>query len=802
MKRWTWSSVVGLAVIAALLAAAPAGAAGQGRPGTLDPSFGRGGKVFGTAPKAVEHSEFGTADLDGNGNLIVELQREGTQNEFREIERRLPDGGLDPSFGDDGRVRIGPGSGLAVRSDGSILVGAGSCGPKKGSLLLLDASGNRAADFGEDGCGPPLGFGIEYIDVTAGGAIFIGGDAPICPCGAKSVWRYEPVVAKLQPNGAPDPAFGGDGVVHLQADLAVKPEVLDSRTLNGIAPTADGGIVVASEKLLIGIGPNGALSPGFGTGGTVEVGAFSTALATLPTGRLVVTASVKTHPFQPATAMVVSRFLPNGTLDPSFGGAGRFQLPLPEETEASALAPTPGEAVLIAGVTGPGKECAGTCHWSQFLTRIDASGQYDSSYGSQGSLVLPRPPSEEYQHSPGISGLAVSAAGAAVVTGGPSAIHAYAIAVTPAGALDGGFGEGGMLLDRHFAPPSLEPSGLALGPKGEITVAAEGESGEGGYGGFLQRFRADGHQARGTSGRGTSPTEARGEIVAVPGGVVSMWSRPPLLAVGKRGNTLESYGEKGLVELPKGFNGDAIVPGVGGRVLVLGTQDGAMAVYQLGPRGGPVRGFGHRGVAKVSFGQDARAYAATVTSGGAILVTGFVGGWTGAAKLLPSGRLDRSFGRGGRVRHLLGRGTYGHAIASLAGGAVIGSTTTTGPYKLAGVVRLDARGRSVRSFGRRGAVRPRVEGRLLGVFTQRDRITVVTDNEFVRRSPGGVELRAYRPDGSRDLGFGRRGLAAGGVAQTRYFDPVVAAQQPDGKIVVAGAAWNGEAGQVGLMRFR
>lgn len=168
MKRWTWSCLAGLAALATLLVAAPAGAAGQGRPGTLDPSFGHGGKVFGKAPKAVARSEFGAAELEDDGDLVVELQREAVERDegIREIERRLPDGSLDPSFGKDGRVRVGPGSGLVVRPDGSILVSVDSCGAKKGSLLLLDASGNPVTDFGEGGCGPRLGFEAGYMDVA------------------------------------------------------------------------------------------------------------------------------------------------------------------------------------------------------------------------------------------------------------------------------------------------------------------------------------------------------------------------------------------------------------------------------------------------------------------------------------------------------------------------------------------------------------------------------------------------------------------------------------------------------------
>lgn len=116
MKIRLLISLASLATLTAILSPAPANAAGHGRFGTLDRSFGNGGKVFARAPKAA-HSEFGAAELESDGDLVVELQREVVEREggVREIERRLPDGSLDPSFGKDGRVRVGPGSGLAVR---------------------------------------------------------------------------------------------------------------------------------------------------------------------------------------------------------------------------------------------------------------------------------------------------------------------------------------------------------------------------------------------------------------------------------------------------------------------------------------------------------------------------------------------------------------------------------------------------------------------------------------------------------------------------------------------------------------
>lgn len=228
-----------------------------------------------------------------------------------------------------------------------------------------------------------------------------------------------------------------------------------------------------------------------------------------------------------------------------------------------------------------------------------------------------------------------------------------------------------------------------------------------------------------------------------------------------------------------------------------------MAISKLGPKGKPIRTFGQNGLARVSFGRDsARAYAATVAPNGSLVVTGFVGGWTGAAKLKPNGRLDRRFGQDGQIRHLIGPGSAGTQIAPLLGGVAIGAYRSGDPHRLAEVIRLDSRGHLVRSFGHHSVVRAKIEGRFIGLFTHGKRITVVSDNEYLAHSSGGVELRSYLPSGRPDLAFGTHCLATGAVGQNRFFHPVAAVQQPDGKIIVAGAAWNGELSQVELLRFR
>jgi hypothetical protein len=227
-------------------------AASRGRAGTLDPSFGHGGKVIARAPKAVANSAFGAAALASDGDLVVELKREGPGR--REIERRLPDGSLDPSFGKRGKVTVGSGKGLAPRPDGSILVATNSCGPKHGSVVLLGASGDRVTSFGEGGCGPAVGFAADYIVPGPGGTTYLAGSAALCPCGKGGVLHREPAVARLGPDGNLDPGFGKGGVVHLHADLNVQlePQSLETREADGIVPTATGGVVVAAGNLLVG----------------------------------------------------------------------------------------------------------------------------------------------------------------------------------------------------------------------------------------------------------------------------------------------------------------------------------------------------------------------------------------------------------------------------------------------------------------------------------------------------------------------------------------------------------------------
>ncbi len=744
-----------------------------------------------------------------NGELVLELRREAphSEDDIREIERRLPNGSLDPFFGKGGRVRVGIGAGLALRPDGALLVAVSRCKGRRASSILLDEQGNLIPSFGRDGCAASLPFDAAFITTQPDGRILLVGPREFCPCPKGAAALSETVVARLLADGSLDLSFGEDGIVGSRTDFKVQPGGPfgeESLRPAGVLSTDDGGAVIAAGALLLRLDASGGLVSSFGKGGIAEVAGRTAGLLSQPDGSIVVASTRSDPAYREVGELMVSRFYADGTLDQAFGSAGVTKLPVEGSARAVAVAPTGG--VLVAGEIRAGDECPGYCPPIPFLTRLAADGKIVPNYGSDGIVTLPSPPDPMHLGSLGLSTLVSAPDGAALVAGGLYANDAFAFARRPDGTPNDGFADAGTLVERHYLPPNLDVSGFALEPDGTFIVAAEGTAGTHEWEGFLLGLRRSGRQERGPAGTHVVRTSARGEIQSIGGDrVVSWWGEGRnLLAARRHGAIARGYGDDGKVVLPSGFRARVLEDGPAGSVTMLGrVGKGAMGVYRIGPDGRPVSSFGDHGLAEVRFGrQSAIALAAWVDVDGSVVVTGWVGGRTGAARLLPSGRLDRSYGRGGRVRGLVGEGTYGSQLAPFHGGVVIAATDQKTPGSLAGLVRLARNGSVIDGFGRRGEVRPHTDGPPLALLAGAGRIVVVTDTENDPHSTGGVELRAYRHDGSVDRGFGRGGLARGGVDQVKYFAPVAAVQQRDGKICVAGNAWYGEYGQVELLRFR
>lgn len=228
------------------------------------------------------------------------------------------------------------------------------------SVPLLDRS------FGQDGVllvtpvnpPPTAAAGLRAARVGTDGSIFLAGSEH-GPDG-----QTRPYVAKLLPNGQPDPGFGSGGRFVFALAPALYPY---GASLGDIALLGDGRIVFASGVLLdisgvsattlLGVlTPFGQLDPSFAGVGyrRFDYAASGAQPAALTyNGQLAVDASDRILLSAPtgAPAAAVARFLPDGALDPAYGAAGIAWLPA--STSLGRLLLDDTDALLVAGVEKP-----------------------------------------------------------------------------------------------------------------------------------------------------------------------------------------------------------------------------------------------------------------------------------------------------------------------------------------------------------------------------------------------------------------------------------------------------------------
>jgi uncharacterized delta-60 repeat protein len=237
-------------------------------------------------------------------------------------------GGLDPSFGTDGVVRL-PFEGwlkaLAVDGAGRLVGGGWLCPDDcRSTLLRFTPEGDIDATFGvDDGATLPDRFDILEIDVLPGGAIIVGGDWV-----GRDGWDL--AVSRRLADGSADNGFGERG-------LAVLSLHRDDR-FRGLAVDPGGSVLVAGSTtpseaqswltaaLVARLTPSGQLDATFASDGfrTFDVGPGSdvaTSVALQPDGRIVVGGSSWTG-WRRSSDFLVARLTTTGAADLGFGGYG------------------------------------------------------------------------------------------------------------------------------------------------------------------------------------------------------------------------------------------------------------------------------------------------------------------------------------------------------------------------------------------------------------------------------------------------------------------------------------------------
>ena len=374
-------------------------------------------------------------------------------------------GNLDPSFGRNGiaTTRIGDSSsaqGLVLQPDGKIVEAGWSLDATDGVFAL--------ARFADDGT-LDRGFGSNGTTTTSWGthsqahALALQPDGKIVVAG-QIFYRARFALARYEPGGSLDPSFTADGKLTFP--------IGEESGATAVAVQPDGKIVVAgyasngarADVALARLKPDGSPDHGFASDGVTTTpigrGSGAEALALQPDGKIVLAGFSAGSNGRSRLTLV--RYDAGGSLDGGFGSGGIATLEgSPYHAEAHALALQPDGKIVVAGNdSGRGL----------MLARYLPDGTLDQAFGSGGRVLT------EVVGDSEATAVAIQPDGKIVAAGRAldGAVSTYAVArYDAAGALDPGFGRGGVVVTRLSTLPTIvagTAAGVILQRDGKIVV--------------------------------------------------------------------------------------------------------------------------------------------------------------------------------------------------------------------------------------------------------------------------------------------------------------------------------------------
>jgi uncharacterized delta-60 repeat protein len=395
-RRASTSAVLVVAfVVAMAFGTQPAIAA----PGELDVSFGTGG-VLSTDFGGTYDWAYATA-VQPDGKILAAGVSNGAGTYDFALSRYLADGSIDPSFGHGGKVITDFATSfdwafaLVLQPDGKIVVGGvtDASGSRDFALARYQPDGSLDPVFGQGGRViaklRPLSADTVYsLALQPDGKILAGGTT--FPDRVVLRPNGDFILARFMPEGAPDPFFGIGGAVTTDFGgeswddawaLALQPDggvVLGGSTNAGNSP----GVLFGADQLgLARYTPQGMLDGTFGDGGTVTVDGGSMveavrALALNTDGKIVAAGFVNG---EHRGDLLLARFTSFGGLDLSFGTSGLTVTDLESGSERlEGVALQPDGWIVAAG------QVAGDRHADFAVVRYDPQGHLDPSFGRDG----------------------------------------------------------------------------------------------------------------------------------------------------------------------------------------------------------------------------------------------------------------------------------------------------------------------------------------------------------------------------------------------------------------------------------
>ena len=829
--------------------------------GTLDTSFNDTGKVI--IPTATTNSSlFPSITQQPDGKIVI-AGKTGTGSGTDFLAARLnANGTLDTSFNGTGRVVTDItgdedyANAVVVQPDGKIVV-AGTAKTGAGyDFALVRYNSNGSLDTSFNGTGKVT---TDFGSADYGWGLALQNDGKIIVSGYSGPYPSTNVaLARYNTDGSLDTSFNGTG--------KVITDFGSDDYAYGVAVQPDGKIVVGGQSNTGGSGnailsrynSNGSLDVNFGNQGKVvlspspgSAGSVGRNVALQSDGKIVLAGYSSPGSVGTVDNFSVWRVLASGVLDPSFHGTGRSDIAISGGTDLGlgVLLQTDGK-IVVAGQP----DYYGTGGFA--MVRFLGDTSHDVTFASEATVPLNANGFTATGQTVNITlGFApvtgttltlVNNTGSTPISGTFTNLANGALVPLTYGGTTYQFkayytaGDGNDLVLILEGPGALDftfngrginttPIGngddvgyaTAIQRDGKILVAGHSSNDF-----ALARYTTNGTLDSTFNGTGKVATDLGGEDI-ISSIVVQNDGR--IVATGSSGNgdhdfavvrynadgTLDtSFNSTGKVTTPIGVGDDVGVSSVvqnDGKIVVAGysfngsNYDFGLVRYNL--NGTLDTNFNGTGKVITDFGGNDFPNSMVLQADGKLVVAGYtsIGNNDFAvARYNTNGTLDTSFNGTGRITVAFGSGSdLGQSVALQADGKIVvaGVSNTNGSYDFA-LIRFSADGSLDTSFNGTGKVTTSI-----GSATDSGRsVAVLSDGKIVvagyafNGTKNNFALARYNTNGTLDTSFcgsGKVITAVGSGDDTIYGMAI----QNDGRIVVTGQSFNGSNYDFAIARY-
>jgi uncharacterized delta-60 repeat protein len=365
----------------------------QAAAGSLDLSFGNGGKV--ATDFLGNADQLSSVAIQPDGKIVVagDARAGSVDSSDFALARYTASGALDHTFGVAGRVttdffgHADQAFALAIQSDGKIVVGGTASVNTNKSVFAVaryTSDGSPDVTFGGGSGRAAVDFGnvagiCRAIGTQTDGKIVLAGSA-----------GFLHAIARCEPNGLLDNSFGaggklsGSSINELTSAAAMSIQSDGKIVVVGSTPPAFPGDFAMARYT-----SSGSLDSGFGNGGLVTTDFFGQkdsprTVRILPGGKLLVTGV--TVVAQNTQSFAMARYNANGTLDAGFGNGGKVTTGFAGGTVGGGAAALQADGrIILAGAFSPFPLDSATTDVA--LARYTADGELDSTFGAGGRVT-------------------------------------------------------------------------------------------------------------------------------------------------------------------------------------------------------------------------------------------------------------------------------------------------------------------------------------------------------------------------------------------------------------------------------